>query len=141
MKFFNYNKRDALGVLGRYLEAVESYDKAIKISPNNAKFYNGKGNKFFVLERFQEAVQCYDKAIKLEPNNPLHFCSRARVFNNLRQEEAALQDFNTAYNLMQENQESGVFTGDEWNLSEKEINFINDVLGQDRIELLQKMQI
>ncbi|CAG9314847.1 unnamed protein product [Blepharisma stoltei] len=86
-------------------------------------------------------MQCYDEAIKLEPNNPLHFCWRARLFNNLKQEEAALQDFSKAYHLKQGNQVNGVFTGNEWKLSRKDINFINDVLGRDRIELLQKMQI
>ncbi|CAG9334739.1 unnamed protein product [Blepharisma stoltei] len=123
-----YEKGYALNKLGRYSEALESYEKAISINPNNARFYNRKGDNLYVLERYQEAIQCYDEAIKLEPNNPLHFCSRARIFNSLRQEEAALQDFNRAYNLKQENQVSGVFTGDEWKLSEKDINFINDAL-------------
>ncbi|CAG9322836.1 unnamed protein product [Blepharisma stoltei] len=131
-------KRYALNKLGRYSEAVESHEEAIKSYPNNARFYNSKGNNLYFLERYQEAIQCYDEAITLEPNNPLHFCSRARVFNSLRQEEAALQDFNRAYNLKQENQVSGVFTGDEWNLIEEDIKFINDVLGRDRIELLKK---
>ncbi|CAG9335212.1 unnamed protein product [Blepharisma stoltei] len=96
--------------------------------PQNAKFYNSKGNTLYALRRYQEAIKCYDEAIKLEPNNPLHFCSRARVFNSLRQERAALSDLNRAYNLKQKYQVSGVFTGDEWGLSEKDINFINDAL-------------
>ncbi|CAG9319815.1 unnamed protein product [Blepharisma stoltei] len=138
---FYWKKGYALNKLGRYPEAVESYDEAIKLNPNNVKFYNRKGNTLYALERYQEAKQCYDKALKLEPNNPLHFCNRARVFNNLRQEDAALQDFNKAYNLMQENQLSDAFTEDEWKFSQKDINFINDVLGRDRIELFQKLQI
>ncbi|CAG9311985.1 unnamed protein product [Blepharisma stoltei] len=138
---FYWMKGYALNELGRYTEAVENYDKAIRINQDNDKFFNGKGNALYALERYQEAIQCYDEAIELDPNNPLYFCNRARVFNNLRQEEAALQDLNRAYNLKQENQEGGVFTKNEWNLSDEEINFINDALGRDRIELLQKMQI
>ncbi|CAG9335163.1 unnamed protein product [Blepharisma stoltei] len=136
-----WKKGSALYKLGRYPEAIKSYNKAIKINPSNAKYYNDKGNTFYVLERYQEAIQCYDEAINLEPDNPLLFCNRARVFNNLREEEATLQDFNTAYNLKQGSQVSDVFTGGEWKLSEEDIKFINDVLGRDRFELLQKMQI
>ncbi|CAG9311984.1 unnamed protein product [Blepharisma stoltei] len=138
---FYWAKGLALNELGRYPETVENYDKAIRIIQDNDKFYNGKGNALYALKRYQEAMQCYSEAIKLNPNNPLYFCNRAKLFNNLRQEEAALQDLNRAYNLKQENQEGGVFTKNEWNLSEEEINFINDALGRDRIELLQKMQI
>ncbi|CAG9332712.1 unnamed protein product [Blepharisma stoltei] len=138
---FYYKKGCSLYKLGSYPEAVERYDEAIKINPNKAKFYSGRGNTLYILERCQEAIQCYDEANKLEPDNPLHFYCRAKVFNNLRQEEAALQDFNRAYHLKQENQEGGAFNKNEWNLSEKDINFINDVLGRDRIELLRKMQI
>ncbi|CAG9322361.1 unnamed protein product [Blepharisma stoltei] len=133
-----YKKGCSLNKLGRYPEAVKSYDEAIRCNRYNVKYYNIKGNTLYILERCQEAIQCYDEAIKLEPNNPLHFCCRARVFNNLRQEEAALEDFNTAYHLKQV---SGIFTGNEWKLSEEDINFINDVLDRDRIELLLKMQI
>ncbi|CAG9322363.1 unnamed protein product [Blepharisma stoltei] len=124
---FYFKKGCSLNKLGRYPEAVKSYDEAIITSPNNAKYYNIKGYTLYILERCQEAIQCYDEAIKLEPNNPLHFCCRARLFNYLRQEEAALQDFNTAYHLKQV---SGVFTWDEWKLSEEDINFINDSLGE-----------
>ncbi|CAG9317903.1 unnamed protein product [Blepharisma stoltei] len=123
--------------LRKYQEAEIINSETIKINPNNAKFYNDKGNTLYVLERYQEAIQCYDEAIKLKPNNPLHFCNRARVFDNLRQEEAALQDFNTAYNLWQQYQESA-FVGNGWELSEKDIKFIDDILGWERIELLQK---
>ncbi|CAG9320687.1 unnamed protein product [Blepharisma stoltei] len=133
-----YKKGYALNELGRYPEALESYEEAIKIKPYKAKYYNDKGTTLYVLERYQEAIQCYNKAMILEPNNPLHFCNRARVFNNLRKEVAALQDFNRAYNLRGKNQENVFITRNEWNLSEKEINFINDLLGQDRIELRQK---
>ncbi|CAG9325279.1 unnamed protein product [Blepharisma stoltei] len=137
-----YNKGDALNKLGRYQEAVESYDEAIRCNRYNSKLYNGKGNTLYALERYQEAMKCYDEAIELQPNNPLYFCNRARVFNNLRQEEAALQDFNRAYNWNQELYSRG-FTEDKWErlLSKKEIKFINEVLGRDRIELHQKMQI
>ncbi|CAG9331999.1 unnamed protein product [Blepharisma stoltei] len=137
---FHHTKGCALNELGKYPEAVKSYDEAIKINPEEAKFYKDKGNALYILEKYQEAMKCYDELIKLEPNNPLHFCNRARVFNNLRQEEAALQDFNRAYNFLQEFQLSEVYRGEEWTLSEKDINFINDELSRDRIELLQKMQ-
>ncbi|CAG9317910.1 unnamed protein product [Blepharisma stoltei] len=137
---FYHNKGCAFYGLKRYLEAIECYEKAIELNPTSATFYNDSGNALYVLERLQEAIQCYDEAIKFESNNPLHFCSRARVFNNIRQEEAALQDFNRAYNLWQVYNES-VFFEDEWKLSEEDIKFINDILGRDRIELLQKMQI
>ncbi|CAG9317906.1 unnamed protein product [Blepharisma stoltei] len=128
--YYYHDKGKAFYGLERYLEAIECYEKAIEFDSYNVKCYNDKGNTLYVLERYQEAIQSYDEAIKLQPKNPSHFCTRARVFNNLRQEEAALQDFNTAYNLWQQYQESDAFAGNEWKLSEEDIKFINDILGE-----------
>ncbi|CAG9328043.1 unnamed protein product [Blepharisma stoltei] len=133
---FYYDKGNTFYALQRYQEAIQWYDEAIKENSYKAKIYNDKGNTLYALERYQEAIQCYGEAIRLKPSNPLYFCSRARAYNNLGQEGAALQDFNSAYDLEQEYQ--GLFTEKGWRLSEKDINFINDVLGRDRIELLKK---
>ena len=73
-----YNgKADALAELRRHEEAVECYEKAIKLRfggsgshGNNGKgdhmMYCGKGFSLAALGRYEEAVQCYDKAIGLE---------------------------------------------------------------------------
>ena len=50
---------------GEYDEAIENYDKALKII-ETAEIYLNKGDLFVETELFQEAIQCYDKAIELE---------------------------------------------------------------------------
>ena len=54
--------------LGKYENAIETFDKMIQINPNNAKIIYNKGYPLLQLKRYQEAIDCYDKAIELDSN-------------------------------------------------------------------------
>ena len=56
-----YNKGLALGNLGKYQEAIEWYDKALKIDPNYVDALNNKGIALNNLGKYQEAIEWYDK--------------------------------------------------------------------------------
>ena len=63
----------ALHNLSKYQEAIEWYDKALKIDPNNILALNNKGLALSNLGKYQEAIEWYDKALKIDPNNILCF--------------------------------------------------------------------
>ena len=63
-----FSKGDNFGQLGKYQEAVESYDKGLKIDPNDAARWYNRGHSLRKLEKYQEALESYDKAVKLDPN-------------------------------------------------------------------------
>ena len=54
---------------GKYNEAIECYDKAIKLNPNSLVALYNKGSAVMQLGKYNEVIECYDKAIKLNPNS------------------------------------------------------------------------
>ena len=54
-----YNKGVNLGNLGKYKEAIESFDKALKIDPNDVNALTSKGDALNRLRR--EAIESFDK--------------------------------------------------------------------------------
>jgi len=55
-----YNRSVELGDLGRFEEAVASYDFALKIKPDFHKAWYNRGIALRNLGRFEEAVANYD---------------------------------------------------------------------------------
>ena len=53
------NKGLALNNLGKYEEAIEWYDKALKIDPNDVNALNNKGKALYNLGKYQEAIEWY----------------------------------------------------------------------------------
>ncbi len=52
---------------GKYMDAINIYDKAIKINPQDASAWNGKGIVLDELGKYDEAIKAYDKAIEIDP--------------------------------------------------------------------------
>jgi tetratricopeptide (TPR) repeat protein len=58
---------DALSDQGRYEEALQAYEEAIKNNPNDAGAWNNKGVALNNLIRYDEALLAYENAIKIDP--------------------------------------------------------------------------
>lgn len=54
--------------LGRHQEAVESFDNAIAIWPNNEVSWSSRASALLLLSLYQEAVESCDKALELDPD-------------------------------------------------------------------------
>jgi Flp pilus assembly protein TadD len=57
---------------GKYGEAINAYDAAIRLDPNSTQTWqawNGKGDALYGQAKYDEAIQAYDKAIQLMPDN------------------------------------------------------------------------
>ncbi|MCJ7444801.1 MAG: tetratricopeptide repeat protein [Methanotrichaceae archaeon] len=54
---------------GKFDEAIQAYDKALELDPNNTGALNLKGLDLVKLGKHDEAIAAYDKAIELDPNN------------------------------------------------------------------------
>jgi len=53
--------------LGRYEEALETFNEAIEIIPKCGFALNGKGVALMNLGRHEEALDIYNKAIEINP--------------------------------------------------------------------------
>jgi Flp pilus assembly protein TadD len=54
-----------LGDLGRYEQAIASFDKAVKIKPDDHSAWYNKGIALEKLGRYEQAIASFDKAVKL----------------------------------------------------------------------------
>ncbi len=127
-----YNKGSALYHLNKMSEAIICFDKAIYLNPNYVTAYNGKGTTLAELDKKEDAIKCFDKAISLNPDDALYYCNKGKALNYLGKEAEALACFNKAYNISK--------TGNLGsNLSQGNINYINNILSKDRENLLKKI--
>ncbi len=54
--------------LGKYKEALKSFEEAIKIDPNCAKAWNDRGVTLYKLRMYREALMSFEEAIRLKPD-------------------------------------------------------------------------
>src|SRR4051812_7421179 len=64
-----YNRGLAYDNKGQYDRAIEDYDQAIKLNPNDADVFVNRGNAYARKGQNDRAIQDFDQALKLDPNN------------------------------------------------------------------------
>ena len=58
-----------LDELRRCVEAIASYDRAIRMDPQQAETHYNRGVSLVKLERFSEAIAAFSEALRLPPTN------------------------------------------------------------------------
>src|SRR6266446_281679 len=76
--------------LGRYNEAIEAFQKAIKVKSDSPLIHNDLGYSYFLVGKYGPAVAAYREAIRLQPNYAL-------AHNNLGAAYLRLKDYENAY--------------------------------------------
>ncbi|HEY9630364.1 MAG TPA: tetratricopeptide repeat protein [Coleofasciculaceae cyanobacterium] len=66
---FFFERGVELYELNRYADAVEFYDKALKITPDDYTAWNNRGTALSALKRYEEAIASYDQAIQFKPGD------------------------------------------------------------------------
>ncbi|MGD9076573.1 MAG: tetratricopeptide repeat protein, partial [Desulfobacteraceae bacterium] len=75
---------------GRPKEAIQSFEKAIRLNPIPPSHYlHSLGMAYREAERYEEAVTACEKAIRLEPNNLFAHLVLAATYSMLGQEDRA----------------------------------------------------
>ncbi|MFW9263432.1 effector-associated domain EAD1-containing protein, partial [Nostoc sp. CALU 546] len=62
--------------LGDYQGAIEDYNLAIKLNPNDADYYYRRGISRNWLTNYQGAIEDFNQAIKLNPNDANYYYNR-----------------------------------------------------------------
>ena len=57
----------ALKIQGKYDEAIQCFDNATKINPQDEDAWNNKGIALKIQGKYDEAIQAYDKVIEINP--------------------------------------------------------------------------
>lgn len=70
-----------------YEHAVEDYQTALKLNPDDPDIYDGLGDIYFYMKDYESSTKMYEKILKLEPGSGLGYIGIGR--NVLRQEKYA----------------------------------------------------
>ena len=87
------NKGISLAVLERNDEALECYDKAIQMDPNDEFAFYNKGVLLTDMNRSEEALECYDKVLEIEPDDADALYNKGTILSELGKNEEAEKCF------------------------------------------------
>ncbi len=80
--------------LGRYEDALQTWEQAIKLKPDNAASHANLATALSQLDRHTEALAAISEAIRLAPDNPRYYGEvRGKLYLQLGLYEAAIADF------------------------------------------------
>ena len=88
-----------LGKTGRKHEAVDAYQTAVALSPQDAGAHNNLGNTLKALSRLDEAEASYNQAIALKPDFVKAHSNLGITLNALGSRESALKHFEKSLQL------------------------------------------
>jgi tetratricopeptide (TPR) repeat protein len=95
-----YNNRGVVrNELGDKQGAIDDYNLAIKINPNDALAYYNRGNVRDELGDKPGAIDDYNLAIKINPNYAEAYNNRGNVRNELGDKQGAIDDYNLAIKI------------------------------------------
>ena len=94
-----YNQGFKLADLGKYEEAIASYDQAIELNPKCHEAWCGRGNMLGHLGRDEEMILSYDKALEIEPDDYYLWNVRGNVLKRLSRNEEAINSYEKAIEI------------------------------------------
>lgn len=82
-----------------YAEAVDKYNLAIELQPQNADIYSDRAVAYFHLKKLNLSLMDMNKAQKLDPNNSYRYSSRAYIKDACGDVEGAIADYRKTIEL------------------------------------------
>ena len=79
--------------------AIEDYDKAIKIDPQDAAAYYNRGYSKFALKKYEEAIEDYGKAIEIDPQLAQAYFNRGVSKSALGDQAGGIEDYGKAMEI------------------------------------------
>ena len=79
--------------------AIEQYNKTIRLNPNAAVAYNNRGVAKDSLGQHEDAITDFDQAIRLKLDYAEAYNNRGNAKNNLGQHQDAINDYNQTIRL------------------------------------------
>ena len=84
---------------GEYSIALDYYDQAIKIDPNDDGAWYNKGNALYNLGKYNEAIESCDRAVKIDPNDDGAWYNKGNALYNLGKYDEAMQSCDRAIKI------------------------------------------
>lgn len=85
-------------------KAVEAYEHAIKIDPNNAETYNKLGNAYGIFSgMYEKAIEAYKLAISIKPDYADAYRDLGYAYKQLNKHKEAIEAYKQAISLTPDN--------------------------------------
>lgn len=81
---------------GNYAMARDRYSKAVKLNPDSASAYGGKGSALRMLGQYKDAEDALNKAIQLDPKFVWAYNERGALYTDLQQYDNAVVEYDKA---------------------------------------------
>ena len=94
-----YDRAVALAGLGRFEEAIPSYDRALAINPKYASAYYDKGSALAHLGRDRQAIEAFDMASSIDPNFSVAYFEKGLALARLSKNKDAIAAFDAAIGI------------------------------------------
>lgn len=94
-----YSKGAALTILGRYDEALECIDAALKINPENEIAWVNRGTALSRLGKYKEALKSFNQAIKQNPSYEVAWNNKGNSLARLKRYDEALKSYDMAIEI------------------------------------------
>jgi tetratricopeptide (TPR) repeat protein len=87
----------------RYDQALDDYNRALEVDPQDGAAYRDRGNVYGLQRRFDQALEDLNKALELDPQDATAYSGRGNIYSWLRRYDQALEDLNRALELDPQN--------------------------------------
>lgn len=94
-----FERGNELGKQNKFQQAIESFDKAIKVNPDRADYYASRGHAFYYMKLYSRAIEDYTRAIERNDKFALAFSMRGLSRTRNNQYEQAVADYDKAIEL------------------------------------------
>ena len=84
---------------GHHAGAVEAYNHALRLAPNDAAIYNNLGGSYARLKRYEEAFAALERAVALQPDFAVAHYNLGEVYGITGRDAAALAEYGRALTL------------------------------------------
>jgi tetratricopeptide (TPR) repeat protein len=84
---------------GRYDEAIQDFNQALKLKPNDAAILTFRGVVYYAKGQNDRALQDFDQALKADPKFGRAYYQRGMIYETLGRYDLALADIQQAKSL------------------------------------------
>lgn len=93
------NRANGYDANGDKNSAMQDYNHALELAPENAEIYYNRGALFVTQENYDSALKDYNAALRLNPTYVAALSNRGRLFAFLHDHSAAVADYSEAIRL------------------------------------------
>jgi tetratricopeptide (TPR) repeat protein len=84
---------------GKFENALEDLNEAIRLDPNRARYFSNRGLVYDRLDEFERAIADYNEALRRDTTDAQTYCNRGRAYRATKDDDRAIKDYNQAVQL------------------------------------------